>query len=354
MRLKPNRPLLVVPPAHKYALLGLSTVRLSPDFPSELKIADDARVFRSLPINLPDHWKAWLGTTRTERLSTMDAYVAVVGPSKSPAILDHENQGLVDYAHRIYLGLVITVMNMSHGQGMMLTGANRENGTDVREVQEYSPLHHISFGADPDITDADLRPALSIASSLSALRRGRHHDRLWRMLRAFFAAAESRDIGTRLHQFVRCVEGVIFPRVGRAKADFAERGVLLIGADPTRRLPELYDIRSAVEHLHGALRTLPALEERRRAILLLERTLEAELLARHCLQRLFLQSQLWPYFEDHVALEQFWRLDGPTQRALWGSPLDLDVATKDFRSDWLSDEDLGISRGEDRDLETDA
>lgn len=47
------------------------------------------------------------------------------------------------------------------------------------------------------------------------------------------------------------------------------------------------------------------------------------MIARHCLQRLFTNQDLWPHFKSDQALSEFWALGAAERRAKWGEPIDI-------------------------------
>jgi hypothetical protein len=106
----------------------------------------------------------------------------------------------------------------------------------------------------------------------------------------------------------------------------------------------MYDIRSAVVHLHDPTKLLPHVGARGRGILLLKRCIQAEALARFCLARLPQRPQAYPFFQDDQTLENFWKLDASKRGELWGAPLDLHKPISEIRDDWVDDDTLGLSR----------
>ena len=55
---------------------------------------------------------------------------------------------------------------------------------------------------------------------------------------------------SRIHSDCRCIDGLILPDQGKTRQQFKSRTELFIGAEHHGLMSELYDIRSAVEHLH--------------------------------------------------------------------------------------------------------
>ena len=70
------------------------------------------------------------------------------------------------------------------------------------------------------------------------------------MSTVYTEARTNREIVDRLHQYSRCIDGLILPDAGKTKQQFRSRTELFIGSGHHDLMGEIYDVRSAVEHLH--------------------------------------------------------------------------------------------------------
>jgi hypothetical protein len=75
---------------------------------------------------------------------------------------------------------------------------------------------------------------------------------------------------------------------------------------------------------------------------LLRRAIQAESLARHCIETFLDRRQLWPHFRDEVTIEKFWALPQRRTRLLWGDPLDLSWLQQSLDPSRIADVHLGI------------
>jgi hypothetical protein len=129
-----------------------------------------------------------------------------------------------------------------------------------------------------------------------------------------------RDNMDRLHQYCRCIEGLIVPSPGNTKRQFKSRTVLFIGPRHQQMMGETYDVRSDVELLHEN-KHLEVFD--RNARLELVKKLEMmEFIARSALVRIVLDRNLWPHFANTAALQAFWALDDQQRSALWSTTID--------------------------------
>ena len=169
---------------------------------------------------------------------------------------------------------------------------------------------------------------------------------LWRLFRTLHIYIETRtisDLVDRIHQYCRCIEGLILPVIGKTKRQFKSRTELFIGLAHHELMGALYDIRSDVEHLHEN-RHLETFNREARLDLVKKEAI-AEYIARTALARIFSQDALWQHFGNTAALRKFWALLAAERQEIWGEPIDPMVSVTDFDPKYLNDEMLGARRG---------
>jgi hypothetical protein len=143
----------------------------------------------------------------------------------------------------------------------------------------------------------------------------------------------------RLHQYCRCIDGLILPDTGKTRKQFKSRTELFIGSHHHDMMGATYDVRSDVEHLHEN-KHLEVFD--RNARLELVKKLEMmEYIARSALVRIVMDRNFWPHFANTPALQAFWALDDPQRRALWGATINPTDALADFDPRYISDAQLG-------------
>src|SRR5262249_4768932 len=160
----------------------------------------------------------------------------------------------------------------------------------------------------------------------------------FRTLHIFLKTRTIKETIDRIHQYCRCIEGLILPKAGDTKSQFKSRTELFIGPRHHDRMGGIYDVRSAVEHLHENRYLensdrLPRLE-------LVETGLLIDAIARMALIRIVGDSNLWTHFANTTALSTFWRLPEPERRRIWGDPIDPTDALSDFDPDRVLNVDL--------------
>lgn len=338
-----------IPSGYKFAAIGIETNSVESGLPDTQSIARDLWVCRLPPALLPKHWRGWLGSIRTEQLEAADLWLLTMKQSEHPGIADHDTLALGRRLSVAYYALLLLIENIQHERGMQLSGANADGDPTVSGVQDCAPVYRVRWSPRAHIGPSSFELMEPLCNALVALQLAvaeeqREYGRIWRVTHAFVTGVHSLDWGERVHQFVRCLEGFIFPAKGNSRDDFIERGELFVGDGYATMLGEMYDIRSAVEHLHGPFRFLPKTSPREQRLRLMKQAIAAEALARFCLRRFLLSQSIWKYFDDDVALEHFWlKLTGAQRRHAWGEPLDLEATLVGIGKDsWITDEDLGI------------
>jgi hypothetical protein len=138
---------------------------------------------------------------------------------------------------------------------------------------------------------------------------------------AFQLGAPSSFAPERLHQFARTIEACLPADIG-GRQDFTGylKDLLIPHSDNDNTLLEIYDLRSAQEHIRPFdCRALP--KESDPDSIARRRTRQSEALAREMFKRFFSGQDLLSHFRDETTLKAFWT-NGNAVRA-WGPKFDL-------------------------------
>lgn len=307
---------------YKFALLSVAEAGSAPQTMTKLS----AKYFVSsvLPPGVLDTWRANIGRLHERELEETRLFLWALKKSKSPGVLDRENDRLAEDVYRLYLGVLLATPYFSNGRMTLLTGANADGTARARTFTFYSrsyrtlgvPHHYLSVGR--------LREAETIAASLAKLSRSPHRHRMERTIRAFREACEADRLDHRIHQFVRCAEGFAVPYTA---VQFTQRLKKLCVRRCKPALKQLYDIRSGIEHLHGPYDRLPKRPKPGKVTRLLQRCVQAEILARFLITTYLSQPTLWPWFSDRAAIDGFWAQSDKQLHATWPRRLAFPSAT---------------------------
>lgn len=324
----------------KYALVGL-----------EVKLEEDIPLTRLTPVHwvtadpgftIPGLWREWLGSMRTEELEGANLFLISKMPSQTPDILDGENQRLESRVSHFYTGLLLSSTFAPAHRPVMLTGSRRNGEIDIRSQSDWDTpiphaIHHYPAILTPEIDHA-ARLAVAIEAA-GANAANRSHWRIFHMLALYMRARTIHDNLERLHQYCRCIEGLILPNPGNTKRQFKSRTELFIGPRHHDMIGEMYDVRSAVEHLHEQ-RYLENYDRDVR-LGLLQKEVVAEYIARTALARIMGNEAILHHFANSSALAEFWALPQAERHRIWGAPVDPDDALADYEPRYISDGELG-------------
>lgn len=321
---------LQLPEGHKYALLTLPDRHGANEAGILTDLGDGYIASGLLPVVPPEHWKQWLGSLLYGETERSGFYLVVHSPSDHPAVLDAENLDLQKKVYHLYTGLCIAVPYFSHGEIVSLTGAIRAGEADVRQYTRYNRTFYTAGSPHAVINQARLRAAKRMSQSIQHFRATGEMPRFPRILGAFRNAMAAPEMDVRLHQFVRSIEGFLLPKPINAD-EFANRAQRIVKGDHREDLKNLYDIRGAIEHLHGPFNAIRGPEKDRHNTLL-RRAIQAETLARYCLRYFLDTPEIWTHFSTSRQTQKLWNLPLTDFETIWSGKLALGAATRDFLS----------------------
>lgn len=323
-----DAPQVKLPVGSKYALLTLPLYRAGHLQSADL--GDGYLAVAQLPVVVPEHWQTWVGTLQYEDIVGAAFYLIVHAKGRDLKTLDEENRLLRTKVYYFYTGFTLAVPYVSHEQLIFLSGASLEEETDVREFTTYPAAFFIEGSKPSEVSLTRLMAAKRIGINIGVLAEKRSVENLGRMLTAFRTAHQAEELDTRLHQFVRVVEGFVVPETSKKAAGFAERIEQLVSGIDVRDLRHIYAIRGTIEHLRGPTIGITGTARERHATLML-RAIQAETLARYFLGTFLDSPDLWSHFADARSTQAFWKLPLQEKRELWKGGTNLDNVAKSFQ-----------------------
>ena len=324
----------------KYALVGIS-VKVDGHIMAG-QVAPYLWILADTKFNIPSHWREWLGSVRAEEVESSNLLSISKLRSSRPDVLDGENQKLQQRVSNFYVGLLLASRFAPAHRPVVLSGSRRNGEVDIRQQHDFDSPVPCIFRGYPPVVNADIQLAVRLASEIEALGttplKGGHW-RLFRTLDMYRNTRTVRDILDRLHQYARCIDGLILPDAGKTKQQFKSRTELLIGPRHHDLMGDIYDVRSAVEHLHDN-RYLEGFVRATR-LDLVKKEAVTEHIGRMALARIIGDPSLWPHFANTASLASFWALPAVDRRRIWGDPINPLDAVTDFDPKYIHDGDLG-------------
>ena len=312
----------------KFALLTVSDVFAR--LPAEVfQLSDGTWVMDAMPVPDLGIWKEWLGSIRVDRLSRATLILLVEEPSDNPAVLDDVHERLALGLRHLYYMLHLHA-GIETADGADVFCGSSENGvTEIRQASQMPDFYQSEGWQGVPITKDWLEDCAVLRDGWAAMGANKiQFRRVVRGLNVLFKGLQEKVGQDRIHQFVRSLEALILPDVGKTKKQFVHRCQTFasLGNDTCGLLEEAFDMRSDTEHLNpwdGALqRHRPNLRED----VGWERTRQMEHLACDAYSRLMRDPALCDHFRTDDAIATFRKFREDDRQALWGTPLDIRVA----------------------------
>jgi hypothetical protein len=325
----------------KYALVGLE-VKLEQDFPFQ-EVVPGLWAWTDQTLDVPAHWREWLGSIRADRIKNCNLVLLSKMPSQTPEVLDAENQLLQRRALGFYQGLLLASEFTPSHPPFLLTGSRTNGEIGVRQESAIDLPSLNLFRFFPPVLPAEIVRAASLARAIEELGTAPPAGSAWRIFRAlsvYTAARAEGQLLDRLHQYCRCIDGLILSEPGSGLKQFKSRTELFIGPRHHDLMGSLYAIRSDAEHLHEH----KYLENFDRDVRLdlMQKEAIAEHIARNCLAHILETPALWQHFGSTVTLGPFWKLSPVDRQQLWGTqPINLADALIGYDPQHISNGDLG-------------
>jgi hypothetical protein len=325
----------------KFALMGLSVKLEKPIGLQDL--GGDVWAFDHENFKMPTNWHEWLGSLRVQEMEQSTFFLMSKMDSSALEVLDDENNALRNRVWRAYTGLLLSSRFGDAHKPTMVSGALVNGEISIRQQQDFGPSIRCDFRFFLDVTLAELKQAGILGANLDALYNAKipgGHWRLFRILALYSKARTVQELVDRVHQYCRCIEGLIVPPLGKSTKLFKTRTELFIGPKHYKLMEDAYNMRGAVEHLHEDKYVYPFDRQKRLDILAKEAVTEH--IARTVLQRIISNSNLWPHFANTAALENFWKLPDADRKKLWGLPFNPMDALEKYVPDQIQNSQLGM------------
>jgi|GEM_PF-2307218 len=329
----------------KFALLALPRANLINSV-KDLVLSNGLQVTRTLPLKIGGNWERWIGEIRVKQLQEAGCYLLVTGPTSSPEILDGDNQELMRRINGFLNALLIVKTPCLAAKPILLTGANVLGEIRVRQMIDlHTPIcqAYNQSAIERVLNQKDLESAAIMADALLRINAEPQATRLKRAIVAFLAGIHEPRPDERLHQFCRCIDGIVLSGKGSGKKDFKSRTALFIGSGHETVAEEIYEMRSAVEHLRPAeTEAIDCSDLKAQRTRVLVRAVQTEIIARRCLNRILLCADLLRRFENDEQIRQFWKLPENERKQAWKAlNFDEDLAQAvDPRL--INNDDLGL------------
>ena len=300
------------------------------DLPNEpFQLSDGTWILHGVPVTEDlVTWGKWLGSIRLNRLRSANLVLLVEEPSEFPQVLGAVHQRISNDIGLLYHMLHPRVgIDISDDEGADRLGGSSVNGMpDIRRVEQMPKFYRTQGCPRAPITRDWLESSLVLRSGFSETEtEGTQFRRLIRGLITLFKGLKEKTGQDRLHQFVRSLEALVLPDIGKTTKQFVRRCQTFAraGKDTHELLSQAFDMRSATEHLNPWDEPVQCYPLDEREAVCLHRTRQIERLACDAYSRLLCDTALREHFRSDDAIAMFWNLPDTQRYRYWGTPLDI-------------------------------
>jgi hypothetical protein len=222
----------------------------------------------------------------------------------------------------IHFGLQLLTLSRL-GRGFLLSGRRESDGhlDVVSWTNVKSFVMPFRFRSTSKVTDALIREAVDIANCVLMVDES---SRLSRGIYILEQALRETRLQERLHQLTRSLEALTKPVTGKTRRQFVHRcqTFAVAGVSAAEALRDIYEIRSAVEHVHDGLTVVAGRADKPEDVLR-RRLAQVEYLSTRTYARLLAVPSLIAHFSSDDSIDSFWRIRDDERSKIWGKQVDL-------------------------------
>jgi hypothetical protein len=303
------------------------TLWIADDIAAGVEIAPKIWAGRGLPVVPGEHWERWLGEIAFRHIRTGLVLTTTAPQPNSGHIVNLDLKRTLDY---LVFGLVLQGVP-DYRESFLIGGANETGQPEARQFGRARVFYPARNLKPLRVGRPQLERAVFLATKLKSIDdKGDDWRRLRRAFDALTKASEEPNLqDERIHQLVRCLEGLILPDKGTTEKQFVHRlqTPALATSKTSVALTEMFNIRSKVEHLHNALDALTGPSVEAKENLLYQRARQIDQLARFAISRILERDDLREVFRKDTTISDFWKKADDERTKLWGTRLDLEATS---------------------------
>lgn len=313
----------------KFACLAFEGVHVADDVPTSVCLGNNVWVLQKNPFTIDKHWKAWLGSLKMDDFENSTLLIVAKMPSQTAEILDGENEYLQNVVHTVWYSILLDgIPNVQ--SGLVISGTMRNRELDVRSAGTSHRYYCPDSVMPKQITKDTVVQAEQLSMNLQECFASKgNFIRFKKGWHSWLDGLREDRGDSRLHKFVRVMEAVIKPRIGKTSKDFVHRAKFFLKhTDADNVLDELYGIRCSVEHLNDWQESLLQYSESERGDIASLRSYQAQLLASAIIKKFLLAKDLWPIIKEDAALDAFWSESDHVKAAKLDRGYDIEATCK--------------------------
>jgi len=311
-------------PGEKFACVAFENLEIDHSLSTPLSLGQGLWTLPEHPFDLDNRWREWIGKIKADQIGRCNFFLLAVKASTRPEILDDENEVLRRQLNRLLYGLLLQGIP-NDVDGFVLTGARVSEETMIRqfaEMRDYynsNPPHRVKF------SESICRTAKVFEEGYRVIEKSTAYERVRRGMDTLARGISEPTVQERIHNYVRSLEALVKPEIGKSTAQFTHRcqTFALASTKASKILGECYVIRSAVEHMNLVDDALGGYPSDKRQLIAFQRLRQIEKLAFSAYMRLGTSKSHALLFKTDTSIDAFWSRKDDERRADWGPPVDI-------------------------------
>lgn len=313
----------------KFAVLAIENVATNvQDWEGQL--SDGTWILTKAPLEVDSRWQEWVGSIRVEQLKRANLVLVRKSPSTNPGLLDETHNALSDYLSQLFSMLQLSGV-LQYDAADLFTGSVVYGKAEIRQLSRVPDFYPTKGYSSSQVDLERLQEAVKLRATLPELySQSGNFRRVARGLNVLMDGLKQSRGEERLHQFVRSLEALILPSVGKTKRQFIHRCQTFAEASHKSAdiLKEAFDLRSQAEHLNDWAIALKSYPIEDREYIALQRTYQMQKLACFAYLRILIDMGVRAHFKTETAMHSFWKQPDYSRIATWGNQLNLAIGSQ--------------------------
>lgn len=291
--------------AYKFGYIFFNGLGESLNLDFDYEFGDGVKFKRKIPAIDEANWREWLGL-QWKDVVTSNAIIEVKAETVSPEVLDAENQKLEFECRQLWLSAMLTGP-FYLDNAYFLTGSEIDNEIRIRQFFKFDRWFNPGNKFVREIKECDIALWKNNFQQIKKIYKQKGSFlRFKRGLRCFLKGCSEQQVDFRLPYFVRSLEALIVPDIGKTAKQFKKRVSKWCRTQKENKyfsdksqelLSEIYEIRSKFEHMHDAEVLLD---------IQLLRSYQCEEIARNAYQAILLCDAELQQFDKDEAIKKYW------------------------------------------------
>ena len=313
----------------KFALLAVKNayIELPEDKDFKHRLSDGTWILSKIPVGIDTGWKEWIGSLRYESLINSNFILFNSERTSNPEILDGQH---LDLEKKLFYFFHILQLPgiLEYSEANIVVGSFSNGKSDVRRMSKLPQFFFTKGFAHKSVNVELIESAIRLKNGFEQIEsNGTAFPRVKKGFRVLMDGLKERNGEDRIHEFVRSLEALILPDIGKTRRQFVHRCQTLAKASPKSKqiLEEAFDLRSMAEHLNSWENALESYSPDVREETALLRTRQMERLACFSYIRLLEHQSIRSLFISEKDMKHFWSMPDNQRKQLWGHQSDLEL-----------------------------